>query len=180
MSDEPDAMCYLSLIYWDRRKQWVLWPRTAVVARGRCRVLLYSKCQRLKGDKTINLPKWIQYNKKIPQKNRALLRSSKGHIFTWWRTWFFRYFQVDNVLSPSRAVARETAIEILDLECALHHVTGVQISNKNALIHPPSWICLRSGNLNLPRFAFINRPFWIVNEASICWLRKYRSMAFYV
>ena len=67
------------------------------------------------------------------------------------------------------------SIGILDLECVLDHVTGVQISNKNALINPPSWICLRSGNLNVPRFALINRPFWIVNESSICLLRKYRS-----
>jgi hypothetical protein len=28
-------------------------------------------------------------------------------------------------------------IEILDLECVLGHVTGVQIENKNALINPP-------------------------------------------
>ena len=29
-------------------------------------------------------------------------------------------------------------IEILDLECVLCHVTGVQNENKNALINPPS------------------------------------------
>jgi hypothetical protein len=28
-------------------------------------------------------------------------------------------------------------IEILDLECVIGHVTGVQIENKNALINPP-------------------------------------------
>ena len=48
-------------------------------------------------------------------------------------------------------------IEILDLECMLCHVTGVQNENKNALINPPSWIFPRSvvykmsrGELNLP------------------------------
>ena len=35
-------------------------------------------------------------------------------------------------------------IEILDLECVLCHVTGVQNENKNALINPPSWIFPRS------------------------------------
>ena len=34
-------------------------------------------------------------------------------------------------------------IEILDLECVLCHVTGVQNENKNALINPPSWILPR-------------------------------------
>ena len=38
-----------------------------------------------------------------------VLGMPKGHIFAWWRTWFFCYSSVDNVLSPSRAVARETA-----------------------------------------------------------------------
>jgi hypothetical protein len=32
------------------------------------------------------------------------------------------------------------SIEILDLECVLGHVTGVQIENKNSLINPPCWI----------------------------------------
>ena len=48
-------------------------------------------------------------------------------------------------------------IEILDLECVLCHVTGVQNENKNALINPPSWIFPRSvvykmswGEFNLP------------------------------
>ena len=48
-------------------------------------------------------------------------------------------------------------IEILDLECVLCHVTGVQNENKNALINPPSWIFPRSvvykmswGKFNLP------------------------------
>ena len=51
-------------------------------------------------------------------------------------------------------------IEILDLECMLCHVTGVQNENKNALINPPSWIFPRSivmivckmswGEFNLP------------------------------
>jgi hypothetical protein len=31
----------------------------------------------------------------------------------------------------------EYVIEILDLECVLGHVTGIQIENKNALINPP-------------------------------------------
>ena len=51
----------------------------------------------------------------------------------------------------------EKAIEILDLECVLCHVTGVQNENKNALINPPSWIFPRSvvytmswGEFNLP------------------------------
>ena len=50
----------------------------------------------------------------------------------------------------------EKLIEILDLECVLCHVTGVQNENKNALINPPSWILQRSvvykrswGELNL-------------------------------
>ena len=49
------------------------------------------------------------------------------------------------------------SIEILDLECVLCHVTGVQNENKNALINPPSWIFPRSvvykmswGEFNLP------------------------------
>ena len=49
------------------------------------------------------------------------------------------------------------SIEILDLECVLYHVTGVQNENKNALINPPSWIFPRSvvyklswGEFNLP------------------------------
>ena len=48
-------------------------------------------------------------------------------------------------------------IEIIDLECVLCHVTGVQNENKNALINPPSWIFPRSvvykmswGEFNLP------------------------------
>ena len=48
-------------------------------------------------------------------------------------------------------------IEILDLECVLCHVTGVQNENKNALINPSSWIFPRSvvykmswGEFNLP------------------------------
>ena len=48
-------------------------------------------------------------------------------------------------------------IEILDLECMLCHLTGVQNENKNALINPPSWIFPRSvvykmswGEFNLP------------------------------
>ena len=48
-------------------------------------------------------------------------------------------------------------IEILDLECVLCHVTGVQNENKNALINLPSWIFPRSvvykmswGEFNLP------------------------------
>ena len=48
-------------------------------------------------------------------------------------------------------------IEILDLECVLCHVTGVQNENKNALINRPSWIFPRSvaykmswGEFNLP------------------------------
>ena len=48
-------------------------------------------------------------------------------------------------------------IEILDLECVLCHVTGVQNENRNALINPPSWIFPRSvvykmswGEFNLP------------------------------
>ena len=48
-------------------------------------------------------------------------------------------------------------IEILDLECVLRHVIGVQNENKNALIDPPSWIIPTSvvlkrswGELNLP------------------------------
>ena len=51
----------------------------------------------------------------------------------------------------------EFTIEILDLECVLCHVTGVQNENKNALINPPSWIFPRSvvykmswGEINLP------------------------------
>ena len=36
------------------------------------------------------------------------------------------------------------SIEILDLECVLCHVTGVQNEIKNALINPPSWIFPRS------------------------------------
>ena len=35
-------------------------------------------------------------------------------------------------------------IEILDLECVLCHVTGVQNENKDALINLPSWIFPRS------------------------------------
>ena len=49
------------------------------------------------------------------------------------------------------------SIEILDLECVLCHVIGVQNENKNALINPPCWICPRSvvckrswGELNFP------------------------------
>ena len=52
---------------------------------------------------------------------------------------------------------RDSVIEILDLECVLCHVTGVQNENKNALINPPSWIFPRSvvykmswGEFNLP------------------------------
>ena len=37
-----------------------------------------------------------------------------------------------------------SAIEILDLECVLCHVTGVQNENKSALINPSSWIFPRS------------------------------------
>ena len=55
-------------------------------------------------------------------------------------------------------------IEILDLECVLCHVTGVQNENKNALINPPSWIFPRSvvykmswGEFNLGR-GFIGYP----------------------
>jgi hypothetical protein len=36
-------------------------------------------------------------------------------------------------------------IEILDLECVLRYVTGVQIENKNALINRPCWIYPWSG-----------------------------------
>ena len=50
-----------------------------------------------------------------------------------------------------------STIEILDLECVLCHLTGVQNENKNALINPPSWIFPRSvvykmswGEFNLP------------------------------
>ena len=48
-------------------------------------------------------------------------------------------------------------IEVLDLECVLCHVTGVQNEKKNPLINPPSWIFPRSvvykmswGEFNLP------------------------------
>ena len=37
-------------------------------------------------------------------------------------------------------IGLDQVIEILDLECVLLHVTGVQNENKNALINPPSWI----------------------------------------
>ena len=54
-------------------------------------------------------------------------------------------------------ISKEKPIEILDLECVLCHVTGVQNENKNALINPPSWIFPRSvvykmswGEFNLP------------------------------
>ena len=57
----------------------------------------------------------------------------------------------------SARVVSVVAIEILDLECVLCHVTGVQNENKNALINPPSWIFPRSvvykmswGEFNLP------------------------------
>ena len=37
-----------------------------------------------------------------------------------------------------------TTTEILDTECVLCHLTGLQNKNENALINPPCWICLRS------------------------------------
>ena len=60
-------------------------------------------------------------------------------------------------LEKARQSFFSQTIEILDLECVLCHVTGVQNENKNALINPPSWIFPRSvvykmswGEFNLP------------------------------
>ena len=61
------------------------------------------------------------------------------------------------ILSNCQKRLWRATIEILDLECVLCHVTGVQNENKNALINPPSWIFPRSvvykmswGEFNLP------------------------------
>ena len=40
--------------------------------------------------------------------------------------------------SEKVGISETQNIEILDLECVLCHVTGVQNENKNALINPPS------------------------------------------
>ena len=55
-------------------------------------------------------------------------------------------------------------MEILDLECVLCHVIGVQNENKNALINPPSWIFQRrviykrSWALTYNRTGLLDRP----------------------
>ena len=36
------------------------------------------------------------------------------------------------------------SMKILDIECVLCHVVGVQDENKNAIINPPSWIFPKS------------------------------------
>ncbi len=61
---------------------------------------------------------------------------------------------------------RNRTIEILDLECVLDHVTGVQIANKNALINRPCWICPRSGRL--VRTGKTRRTKQKCNEAKNC------------
>ena len=59
--------------------------------------------------------------------------------------------------TENEEIMQQNLIEILDIECVLCHVIGVQNENKNALINPPSWIFPRSviykrswGELNLP------------------------------
>ena len=55
------------------------------------------------------------------------------HLYLWWQ-------MIYPVLRFRSVRWRDAYIEILDLECVLCHVTGVQNENKNALINPPSWI----------------------------------------
>ena len=82
----------------------------------------------------------------------------------------YRYFEIETeivsisicdfcvlLLTDVKELISGRCIEILDLECVLCHVTGVQNENKNALINPPSWIFPRSvvykmswGEFNLP------------------------------
>ena len=54
----------------------------------------------------------------------------------------YRDFIIHEIQIPS--ITYDVIIEILDPECVLCHVTGVQNENKNALINPPFWIFPRS------------------------------------